>query len=176
MGQKVTWIAPFKFKQTVPLDVDMRVMLTFLEFYEVLLHFTNYKLYNSEGLSYPPDIEQVFANSVEALAKEKRGSADDDENVDAYDDVDVPIAGDEEKKLLADCYFYLSRETPKEALFFIIKNFGGRVAYEGDASGVEPGSSEITHHVVDRPTQHETFPNREYVQPQVRHGHTAPTL
>ena len=35
LGQKITWIAPYRFKQIVPEDVDVRVMLTFLEFYEV---------------------------------------------------------------------------------------------------------------------------------------------
>ena len=62
LGQKITWIAPYKFKQTVPADVDLKVMLTFLEFYEVLLHFTNYKLYHSEGM-YVSDTHRLCASS-----------------------------------------------------------------------------------------------------------------
>ena len=33
-------------------DVDFRIMLTFLEFYEVLLKFVMYKLYTSQNLRY----------------------------------------------------------------------------------------------------------------------------
>lgn len=35
MGQKITWIVPHALSQVLPEDVDYRVMLTFLEFYEV---------------------------------------------------------------------------------------------------------------------------------------------
>ena len=35
-------------------QVDYRVMLSFLEFYEALLTFINFKLYHTEGLVYPP--------------------------------------------------------------------------------------------------------------------------
>ena len=38
----------------VPSDVDLRVMLTFLEVYAALLGFVNYQLYNSINLRYPP--------------------------------------------------------------------------------------------------------------------------
>jgi len=159
MGQKITWIVPYKFKQTVPIDVDMRVMLTFLEFYEVLLHFTNYKLYHSEGLAYPPDVDRVWQNTGEPLAL-----AGEEEEKDSY--MDVPETGDEGKPLLADCFFYLSREVPVESLFFVIKSFGGRVIFENDASGLDINLEEITHHIVDRPVQSHMFLDREYVQPQ----------
>lgn len=36
------------------MDVDYRVMCTFLDFYIVLLKFVNFKLYSSLGLQYPP--------------------------------------------------------------------------------------------------------------------------
>jgi hypothetical protein len=35
VGQKITWIVPHALSQVLPEDVDYRVMLTFLEFYEV---------------------------------------------------------------------------------------------------------------------------------------------
>lgn len=38
----------------MPIDVDYRVMSTFLDFYITLMKFVNYKLYNMEGLEYPP--------------------------------------------------------------------------------------------------------------------------
>jgi pescadillo len=54
LGEKITWITPHPFTQIVPREVDMRVMLTFLEFYEVYLKFVLFKLYNMQGLKYPP--------------------------------------------------------------------------------------------------------------------------
>jgi pescadillo protein len=36
-GQKVTWLTPHVLSQVLPSDVDFRVMLTFVEFYEVCL-------------------------------------------------------------------------------------------------------------------------------------------
>lgn len=50
MGQKITYIVPFKYPAELPFDVDYRVMVTFLDFYLVLLKFVNFKLYSSLGL------------------------------------------------------------------------------------------------------------------------------
>ncbi len=49
----VRWIVPHSFTQNLPKDVDYRVMLTFFEFYEALLSFVLYKLYNDIGVRYP---------------------------------------------------------------------------------------------------------------------------
>jgi len=56
MGQRITWLSPYKFSMGVPDDVDYRVMDTFLLFYNKLLGFTNYTLYSSLNLQYPPKI------------------------------------------------------------------------------------------------------------------------
>lgn len=53
-GLPVTWVIPHQFTQYVPDDVDFRIMMTFLEFYEVLLKFVLYKLYHQMDMSYPP--------------------------------------------------------------------------------------------------------------------------
>ena len=63
MGESITWIAPHPFTQSVPQEVDVRVMMTFLEFYEVFLKFVMYKLYHMEGLNYPPVIDKNLADS-----------------------------------------------------------------------------------------------------------------
>lgn len=52
--QPVTWIVPHAFTQVAPPDVDFRIMLTFLEFYETLLKFTLFKLYHRLDMAYPP--------------------------------------------------------------------------------------------------------------------------
>ena len=36
-GQKITWITPHALQQVLTDDVDFNVMLTFLEFYEVIV-------------------------------------------------------------------------------------------------------------------------------------------
>ncbi len=50
MGQKITYIVPFKYPTDLPIDVDYRVMVTFLDFYLVMLKFVNFKLYSMLGL------------------------------------------------------------------------------------------------------------------------------
>ncbi|CAI9111476.1 OLC1v1011704C1 [Oldenlandia corymbosa var. corymbosa] len=63
-GQKVTWVTPHELQQVLPDDVDYKVMLTFLEFYETLLAFVNFKLYHSINVKYPP----ILDSRLEALA------------------------------------------------------------------------------------------------------------
>lgn len=43
----------------MPIDVDYRVMSTFLDFYITLIKFVNYKLYVMEGLQYPPEAPEL---------------------------------------------------------------------------------------------------------------------
>ncbi|KAG4303874.1 hypothetical protein PORY_002728 [Pneumocystis oryctolagi] len=55
-GQEIIWLVPYKFSQKIPVDVDLRIMLTFLEFYQTFVSFVNFKLYNDLGLTYPPPV------------------------------------------------------------------------------------------------------------------------
>lgn len=79
LDQIVTWLVPYQFTQNVgtsrhrssrsvlniiyplplqiPSDVDIRVMLTFLELYQTLLGFVFFKLYTDTGLVYPPPLD-----------------------------------------------------------------------------------------------------------------------
>ena len=57
-GQDILWLVPYKFAQNVPVDVDFRIMHTFVEFYTTLLGFTMFKLYTNEGLVYPPKFDK----------------------------------------------------------------------------------------------------------------------
>ena len=41
---------PHQLAQVLPTDVDYRVMVTFLEFYETMLQFVNFKLYHVLGV------------------------------------------------------------------------------------------------------------------------------
>ncbi|CAN8075764.1 unnamed protein product [Agarophyton chilense] len=66
MGETVTWITPHRFSQILPDDVDYSVMLTFLELYECIMSFVNFRLYTTQNLAYPPKIlRNADANAVE---------------------------------------------------------------------------------------------------------------
>ena len=56
-GEEVRWIVPYKFPENIPSSIDLRIMLTFLEFYSTLMHFVLYKLYTDSGLVYPPKLD-----------------------------------------------------------------------------------------------------------------------
>eukprot|EP01026_Neomeris_dumetosa_P001856 TRINITY_DN10481_c0_g1_i5.p1 TRINITY_DN10481_c0_g1~~TRINITY_DN10481_c0_g1_i5.p1 ORF type:complete len:700 (-),score=123.62 TRINITY_DN10481_c0_g1_i5:388-2466(-) len=68
MGQLVTWLIPHQVGQILPVDVDYRVMLTFLEFYQTLLQFVLFKLYSTLQLSYPPILDRKLYKAAEGLA------------------------------------------------------------------------------------------------------------
>ncbi|KAI4383836.1 hypothetical protein MLD38_009632 [Melastoma candidum] len=63
-GQKITWLTPHVLQQVLTDDIDFNVMLTFLEFYETLLGFVNFKLYHAMNVKYPP----ILDPRLEALA------------------------------------------------------------------------------------------------------------
>jgi pescadillo protein len=56
-GQPVTWLVPYQFVQTIPKDVDLQVMLSFLDFYRAFIGFVNYRLFSELGLVYPPKLD-----------------------------------------------------------------------------------------------------------------------
>ncbi|KVG91779.1 hypothetical protein Ccrd_026109 [Cynara cardunculus var. scolymus] len=71
-GQKVTWLTPHALQQVMPQDVDYKIMLTFLEFYETLLGFVNLRLYHSINLKYPPILDprlKALAADLYALTR-----------------------------------------------------------------------------------------------------------
>eukprot|EP00921_Rhytidocystis_pertsovi_P003473 GHVQ01006015.1.p1 GENE.GHVQ01006015.1~~GHVQ01006015.1.p1 ORF type:complete len:653 (-),score=73.14 GHVQ01006015.1:2830-4788(-) len=57
-GVNVTWLLPHSFCQSLPSQVDYRVMLTFQELYRTLGRFVNFKLYQLADLSYPPEVDR----------------------------------------------------------------------------------------------------------------------
>eukprot|EP00934_Nitzschia_sp_Nitz4_P004830 Nitzschia sp. Nitz4//scaffold212_size37733//5924//8076//NITZ4_007730-RA/size37733-augustus-gene-0.12-mRNA-1//-1//CDS//3329542013//4820//frame0 len=64
-GIPIRWIVPHSFTQFMPEDVDYRVMTTFFEFYETLLHFVLYKLYSDIGVRYPlPVLDATGSEAV----------------------------------------------------------------------------------------------------------------
>ncbi|TDH74404.1 hypothetical protein CCR75_005205 [Bremia lactucae] len=77
-GQILTWLVPHQFTPTVDKRVDVRVMLTFLEFYQVLLKFVNAQLYLHLGIAYPPKINlQLDAAGAQLAALKLERTKDD---------------------------------------------------------------------------------------------------
>lgn len=251
-GQKITWLTPHALQQVLTDDVDFNVMLSFLEFYETLLGFVNFKLYHSINVDYPPILDprlealsaELYAlcryisagsgrmignlkseeedekNNTEGVIEEKKnekikankkarkselknnaGGAieEKDEKSKASSKADeselrlaqlqhqlptnepgalmhlieesTAVDADDDdtkecKSLFKSLKFFLSREVPRESLLFIIPAFGGTVSWEGEGAPFKEVDEDITHQIVDRPTQSHVFLSREYVQPQ----------
>lgn len=66
-GQDITWLVPHAFKQAIPVDVDFKVMLTFLDFYLTCVKFVNFKLFHSMGLAYPPIMDAIAEKTKAGL-------------------------------------------------------------------------------------------------------------
>jgi len=229
-GQKITWLTPHALQQVLTDDVDFNVMLSFLEFYETLLGFVNFKIYHSINVNYPPILDprlEALAAELYALcrymsagSRRMIGNSQTDEVMEDKDEkskaeevikeekvvknkasskadeselrlaqlqhqlptnepgalmnlVEESTADDADDDDTKDCKglfknlkFYLSREVPRESLLFIIPAFGGTVSWEGEGAPFKEIDEDITHQIVDRPTQSHVFLSRDYVQPQ----------
>ncbi|XP_044465681.1 LOW QUALITY PROTEIN: pescadillo homolog, partial [Mangifera indica] len=67
-GQKITWLTPHGLQQVLSDDdVVYDVLLNFLEFYETLLAFINFKLYHSINVKYPPILDPLLEASAAEL-------------------------------------------------------------------------------------------------------------
>lgn len=165
-GQTVTWIVPHERTTPLPADVDYRVMHTFLEFYQTLLGFVNFKLFSRAGWSYP------LAPTV------LRKSEADDASAQYRPLVlleDLPRVGEGElparcpcPQIFAQFTVFLAREVPRHSLSLLVQSAGGRVGWDclDESSPLGEDAPGITHHVVDRPQLARMLPDRVYVQPQ----------
>merc|ERR1711970_1363804 len=57
LDEEVIFVCPHRFVHSTPNDIDYNVLSTFLDFYETLLKFVNFRLYKQSGLHYPPRID-----------------------------------------------------------------------------------------------------------------------
>lgn len=142
MNQKVNYLIPFKYPANLPLDVDYRVMSTFLDFYIVLIKFVNYKLYTSIGLKYPPTEADSATYQGYKFEKISAENTEDDEKYQI--DQEFADKHDQSEHLLFNgLHFYLSTEVPRYSLEYIILANGGTVSLSENSSG-------ITHVITDR--------------------------
>lgn len=174
-GKPVTWLEPYSFATTLPFDVDYKVILSFTEFYVVLLKFITNRLYKTQGWKFPPEyatetspentlghvnIQQISATTEEPQMDEefKREMAERSGKVQAKVD----------PELFEGLLFFISREVDKSIFELCVKSFGARVIYDEDnfeSSAFR--NPDITHVITDRPLNDAAIlPGREYVQPQ----------
>lgn len=152
MGQPLTWVVPHEFSTTIPTDVDFRVMLTFLEFYQTLLGFVNFRLFSRINWPYPAPF--IADDSVKAINSWPVVERDDD--------------GSAEGPLLRSFVFFISREVPRTSVAFVIQALGGKVGWpcEEGSSPLTEDDPSITHVIVDRPALNKMLVDRHYIQPQ----------
>jgi len=181
-GQTVTWIVPYHFTQKLPAEVDYRVMLTFLEFYETMLKFINFKLYSSLSLKYPPKINVELEanldslsystllvenkeNTIETEIQNEKYRISDEFNKDETVQQMNNKYSNAHANLFEGLVFFCNREVPRYSLEFVILSFGGQVLYDTDS--VDITDKRITHVITDRDIKFvQVLPNREYIQPQ----------
>lgn len=78
MGETITWLAPHSFTQRLPKGIDFRVMITFLDFYEVFLKFALFKLYSTLGIAYPPTVNDAMRDCGGFLLSVNQAASNDE--------------------------------------------------------------------------------------------------
>ncbi|XP_017026026.1 pescadillo homolog [Drosophila kikkawai] len=78
-GQKVTWIVPhyYPFKPQSRQEVDFKVMSIFVEFYTIMLGFTNFRLFHGLNLAYPPQFPSSVLQDNEDTLKDEASFVSD---------------------------------------------------------------------------------------------------
>lgn len=191
--QKVNWVVPHPRAYDRPVDVDFRIMSTFVEFYATLLGFVNFKLFASVGLHYPPVLASAMSVGDDGIEQDDRVAsltlplkattteADDGDAVDAFPPSDDALLEQQKavqaelkslQSLFSGFKFFLQRETPRESLTFVIRSCGGEVSWDrslGPGCTYQEDDERITHQIVDRGQrthEHTTYVSRCYIQPQ----------
>lgn len=72
-GEKVTWIVPhyYPFEKQPKEQVDFKVMSIFVEFYNVMLGFVNFRLFHGLNLIYPPQLPSAMDAISDASAADE---------------------------------------------------------------------------------------------------------
>ncbi|XP_015604531.1 pescadillo homolog [Cephus cinctus] len=160
-GQTVTWIVShhFCFEPQSKLEVDFRIMSTFVEFYVTMLGFVNFRLYHSLNLHYPPkftnagtsdktlvDEEAYVSERISALntplasLNATTESLEEEVDIDNFSNETDPSQLEAAKlemtkikklkTLFKGLKFFINREVPREPLVFALRSFGGEVSWD----------------------------------------------
>ncbi|KAL7739636.1 hypothetical protein ACLKA6_018847 [Drosophila palustris] len=78
-GQKVTWIVPhyYPFKPQSRQEVDFKVMSIFVEFYTIMMGFTNFRLFHGLNMAYPPQFPSSVLQDTEETYKDESSFVSD---------------------------------------------------------------------------------------------------
>lgn len=122
MGEVVTWLTPHSFTQRLPKGVDFRVMITFLDFYEVFFKFVLFKLYSTLELAYPPTVNDAmrdcggFLLSVnsKAVTNEAEAGVEETEKVKPRSQKDGKKLGRDKIRKLEEKLTMLEKEDDEE--------------------------------------------------------------
>eukprot|EP00033_Pygsuia_biforma_P002105 GCRY01002336.1.p1 GENE.GCRY01002336.1~~GCRY01002336.1.p1 ORF type:complete len:372 (+),score=106.15 GCRY01002336.1:844-1959(+) len=120
-------------------------------------------------LSLRQKMKTIEASSNEVGGEEETTDIVEDtfEEEEGNDDTLRQRAEEEKfKNLFAQKLFFIQREVARTPLEFVIRSFGGQVAFPDEGSPFLEKDAAITHQIVDRPRQKVTHPNRIYIQPQ----------
>ena len=166
-GNRILWLEPFKLPQTLPYNVDYKVMMTFLEFYITMLKFTLFKLYRNINVQYPPNLNLdastdafSFSHVVnDSLKKPEDGLEEKYQVSEEFQNEEIvkKIMGKgqaEKKQLFEGLTFFVSNEVFREPFEFMILAFGGRVLFsEENFESEEYKDKSITHVITERSTK-----------------------
>jgi pescadillo protein len=133
-GNKINWEEPYPFAQKLPFDVDYKVIISFNEFYSVLMKFVLFRLYKENGLVFPATIkDQSEADTVLTsdntgflnFCAEIDGQAEDTANdlLESEELRRIQSQSHQNKNLFQNLVFFLSREINKDIFEFCIKSF-----------------------------------------------------
>jgi pescadillo len=182
-GVPITWITPHERCIELPQEVDFRVMLSFVEWWMVVLGFVNFRLFARLGWKYPlqvGDKEERQASIL--LIKPSPKESNEAKTIMSLNPFhSLPdIKSDSEHALqlqlmpkttliFEHLIFYVNRECPMNALALLIYSHGGTIlnlaSTPEDMNDMET-DPRITHQIVDRPGLQRVFADRVYVQPQ----------
>ncbi|KDR21903.1 Pescadillo-like protein, partial [Zootermopsis nevadensis] len=159
-GQKVTWIVPhhFCFAPQSTMEVDFRIMSTFVQFYSVLLGFVNFRLYHLLNLHYPPTFAVLSADATEKTLVDEEAfvservaalnvplfctgpTVEEEVEMDQFPMIEDQTKLEEvkqeaekvkkQKTLFKGLKFFINREVPREPVVFTIRCFGGEVSWD----------------------------------------------
>jgi pescadillo protein len=165
-GHRVLWLEPYRLSQTLPYNVDYKVMMTFLEFYITMLKFTMFKLYRNLNLVYPPhmtpsdqpfsyaDMQNQAAQSAEDQLSEKYQVSEEFKQEEIVQKILGQNKNTEKKLLLEGLTFFISNEVFREPFEFIILSLGGKVLFhEDNFESAEYKNKSITHVLTERQTK-----------------------
>ncbi|XP_067622225.1 pescadillo homolog [Eurosta solidaginis] len=195
-GQKVSWIMPhnYPFKPHSKAEVDFKLMSIFVEFYTAMLGFVNYRLFNSNGYTYPPNFgieksEYNYKNEMTYMSDRiaalnidffiTGNEADEEKDVKFLEQdqkskrmIKMRTEKEELNRLLTlfkGLKFFISREVPREPLVILIRSFGGKVSWDSSIFGgatYDENDDTITHQIAERFVKADQFISRDYIQPQ----------